>query len=64
MVVVTVDSFQVVATVAGPKSVIQMELYKSNLTEEIQKFVARFVRRKATKKIVIAIKKIIQVSNE
>ena len=30
---------QVVATVAGPKSVINMELYKSNLTEELDKFV-------------------------
>ena len=30
---------QVVATVAGPKSVINMELYKSNLTEELNKFV-------------------------
>ena len=30
---------KVVATVAGPKSVIKMELYKSNITEEIEKFV-------------------------
>ena len=34
---------QVVATVAGPKSVINMELYKSNLTEELNKFVNHFL---------------------
>ena len=45
-VVVTFVTHQVVATVAGPKSVINMELYKSNLTEEIQKFVAHFVQRR------------------